>query len=69
VDAASAKVLIIVFTSALGAGYFVYGRKESRAWFLLSGAALCVYPYLVSSLWATALLGVAIAAAPFFVED
>jgi hypothetical protein len=59
-----ATLLIIVFASVLGMAYFVYGKKASRASFLLAGAALCVYPYLVDSLWAVALIGIALAAAP-----
>ena len=68
-DAASAKLLVIIFASALGAAYFLYGKREHRASFLLDGAALCVYPYFVSSFWATALIGAALSAAPFFVDD
>ena len=68
-DAASAKILIIVFAGVLGTAYFVYGKRQSRASFLLAGAALCFYPYLVESLWATVLIGLALAAAPFFVDD
>ena len=64
----SATLLVIVFASVLGMAYFVYGKKEGRALFLLAGAALCIYPYLVDSLWATALIGLALAAAPFAFE-
>ena len=61
--------LVIVFASVLGTAYFVYGKRQSRVSFLLAGAALCVYPYLVSSLWATVLIGLALGAAPFVVDD
>ena len=63
-----ATLLVIVFASVLGMAYFVYGKKESRGSFLLAGAALCIYPYLVDSLWATTLIGLALAAAPFVLK-
>ena len=61
-------ILIAVFAGVLGTAYFVYGKKESRASFMLSGAALCVYPYFVDSPWASFLIGAALAAAPYFLD-
>jgi hypothetical protein len=61
-------ILLVVFAGVLGTAYFVYGKKEGKISFLLSGAALCIYPYFVESLWASALVGAALAAVPFFVE-
>ncbi len=48
-----------------GAGFvlFVYGKKQDRWPHLVAGLALMAYPYLVSSLQATLLIGVAIVAA------
>jgi hypothetical protein len=66
--ASTVVVLIVVFASVLGAAYFVYGKRASRASFLLAGAALCVYPYVVDSLWAMLLVGLALAAVPFVVD-
>jgi hypothetical protein len=63
-----ATLFVVILASALGAGYFVYGKRESRASFLLAGAALCIYPYLVDSLWANVVLGLTLAAAPFVVD-
>ena len=42
---------------------FVYGKKQDRWPHLVAGLALMAYPYLVSSLQATLLIGVAIVAA------
>jgi len=58
-------LFVVILASALGAAYFVYGKRDQRASFLLAGAALCVYPYLVDSFWASVLIGLALAAAPF----
>ncbi|MEO6236421.1 MAG: hypothetical protein ABIQ52_05435 [Vicinamibacterales bacterium] len=48
-----------------GAGFvlFVYGKKQDRWPHLVAGLALMAYPYLVSSLQATLLIGAAIVAA------
>jgi len=64
----TASILLVVFTSLLGTAYFMYGKKEVRVSFLVSGAALCVYSYFVDSFWISLLIGAALAAAPFFFE-
>jgi len=33
----------------VGLGFFTYGRKQQNLSALATGAALCVYPYFVSS--------------------
>jgi len=45
--------------SLIGMAVFVYGRKQRRAVPLVSGIALMVYPYFVSS--ALALVGIGVA--------
>ena len=39
-----------LFIGLVGMALFIYGKKESNLRFLAAGAALCVYPYFVSSL-------------------
>lgn len=63
-----ATLLVILLASALGTGYFVYGKKQGRAAPMLAGAALCVYPYLFDSFWALVLVGLGIALVPFVVD-
>jgi len=63
-----AILLVILVASALGSGYFLYGKKQGRAAPMLAGAALCVYPYFVESLWALVLIGLGLALAPFVVD-
>ena len=63
---ASGTILVGIFAGVLGTAYFVYGKREGRIPFLLAGAALCIYPYFVPTLWGSVLLGLALAAAPFF---
>jgi hypothetical protein len=49
--------VVSIVVSALGAGLFVYGRKEGRWPHLVAGVLLCVYPYFVASAWMTAAIG------------
>jgi len=57
-----------VLTGALGAGYFVYGKKTHRPVPLVAGILLCVYPYFISSLFWLILVGVVLAVVPFFIR-
>jgi hypothetical protein len=62
------QLFIGLIAGAIGVAYFVYGKKESRFTPMLSGVALCVYPYLVSSVQWLCIIGVILMAAPFFVD-
>ncbi len=53
---------------ALGTGYFIYGKKTSKAAFLLCGIGLVVLPMFVSSAMYNALIGIALSVIPFKVE-
>lgn len=50
--------------STIGAGYFLYARKERSSFHLLVGVFLIAYPYFVSSLALMILLGVAASVLP-----
>ena len=62
------QLFIGLVAGAIGVAYFVYGKKQSRFMPMLSGVALCVYPYLVSSVLWLCLIGAILLAAPFFVD-
>ena len=55
----------LIFGS-VGMGYLIYGRKQKHVIALMSGAALCVLPYLVSDILFLTLMGVGVMAVPFF---
>jgi hypothetical protein len=55
----------LVFSS-IGAGYFIYGRKQGRILPLVCGLLLMLYPYLVGNAWAMIAIGVALMAIPYF---
>ena len=53
---------------SIGLGYFIYGRKQSRAVPLVCGLALIVYPYFVSNITLLVGIGVLLAAIPYFLR-
>ncbi len=64
----SATLLWGLLFSSIGMGFFIYGRKQTRAVPLVCGIVLMVYPYFVSStLWLVA-IGVLLCAIPYFVR-
>lgn len=61
----STLLLGLVF-SAIGAGFFMYGRKQQRPVPLVCGLVLMVYPYFVSSNALLVAIGLALIATPYF---
>ena len=65
----SASMLFVgILAGTIGLSYFIYGKRQERISFLAAGVGLCVYPYLVSGLALQILVGVGLAAAPFFID-
>jgi hypothetical protein len=57
-----------ILTGAVGTGYFMYGKRQTKFAPLLAGMALCVYPYFVDSTLWLIVIGAALMAAPFVVD-
>ena len=53
---------------SIGIGYFVYGKKQRRGVPLACGLGLMVFPYFVSNTILLVVIGVALAAVPYFVR-
>jgi len=65
----SASTLFVgILAGAIGVSYFIYGKKQERIVFLAAGVGLCVYPYLVEGLVLQILIGLGLAAVPFFID-
>jgi hypothetical protein len=65
----SASTLFVgILAGVLGLSYFIYGKRQERIGFLAAGVGLCVYPYLVDGLAPQILIGLGLAAAPFFID-
>jgi hypothetical protein len=57
-----------ILFGAVGLGFFVYGKRQKAPIPLLSGLMLMVFPYFVSNIYLTVLIGVALIALPYFVR-
>jgi hypothetical protein len=55
-------LFLSLITSGIGFVLFVYGKKQGRAPQLAGGIALMVYPYFVSTITMTIVIGTAIGA-------
>jgi len=65
----SASTLFVgILAGVIGLSYFIYGKKQERIGFLAAGVGLCVYPYLVEGLVLQILIGLGLAAVPFFID-
>jgi hypothetical protein len=51
---------------SIGAGFFVYGKKQGKPVPLLCGIALAIFPYFVSNLLALVAVGALLCAIPYF---
>ena len=58
-----ATLFLALFISAVGVGFFVYGKKQQRAPHLVVGIILIGYTYFVSSVGIMLAIGAAILAA------
>ena len=52
--------------SAIGVGFFVYGKKQAAFVPLLCGLALMIFPFFVSNTYALVAVGVVLIAIPYF---
>ena len=62
------SLAIGIFTGAIGMGYFIYGKRQTRFAPLLAGMALCVYPYFVDSILWLIVIGAALMVLPFLTD-
>lgn len=63
-----AYMMWTILFSALGFGYFQYGRKQGRSVPLISGIVLMIYPYFIPNIYAMVAIGCVITALPYFVR-
>ncbi len=67
-DSSSTSLFLTMIWGALGTGYFIYGKKQSRFTFLICGVGLMVFPFFISNLTATIILGILMTFAPFKID-
>ena len=59
------QLMLGIMASSIGTGYFVYGKRQQRFMAIVSGIALCSYPYFVSNIYLFIVLSVLLIALPF----
>jgi len=64
----AATLLWGLLFSSIGMGFFVYGKKQTRAVPLICGIVLMIYPYFVSSTAWLVVIGAVLCAIPYFVR-
>jgi hypothetical protein len=61
-------LFVSMIAGVFGVAYFVYGKKQAKLTPMLSGVALCIYPYLIDSVVWMIVIGVVLLAAPFVID-
>lgn len=65
----TASLMWNLLFGAVGAGYFMYGKKQQSTTPLLCGIGLMVFPYFVSNTILLVLIGAALMAIPYFYRE
>ena len=65
----TAWMLWVVFFSAAGLGFLVYGRRQRAVIPLVCGLVLMVFPYFISSLVVLVIVGALLMLLPWYMQD
>jgi hypothetical protein len=57
-----------ILAGAVGAGYLIYGKRQSKFVPMTAGILLCVYPYFTDNVVWLSIIGVLLMAAPFLID-
>ncbi|MDP4267644.1 MAG: hypothetical protein Q8880_09455 [Bacteroidota bacterium] len=58
------SIFLGMIISTIGLAYFIYGKKAEEFTYLIAGIVLMVYPYLISNVVWTVILGIVFCAVP-----
>ncbi|HEB73142.1 MAG TPA: hypothetical protein ENI77_11075 [Nitrospirae bacterium] len=64
----TSTIMWAMLFGAVGVGFILYGRKQRAAMPLMSGVALCLFPYFISNVYLLVITGAALMALPYFVR-
>jgi hypothetical protein len=64
----TAALLWGVLFSAIGLGFFVYGRKQNAVVPFVCGILLMVFPYFISNSYMIVGIGIVLMAIPYFIR-
>ncbi|HOY66232.1 MAG TPA: hypothetical protein PLP29_05035 [Candidatus Ozemobacteraceae bacterium] len=62
------SMMLSMIWGSIGVGYFIYGKKQAKALFLLCGIGLSVFPLFVSGTVLSIVLGMGLCILPFKVD-
>ena len=62
----TAMILWGFIIGMIGMGYFIYGKKVSNFYVLISGIAMMIYPYVISNIFISIAVGIALIILPFY---
>ena len=62
------SLVVGIIAGAIGAGYFIYGKRQQKFVPMISGVLLCVYPYFTDNLAWLLVVGALLIAAPFVID-
>jgi hypothetical protein len=62
------SLIVGIIAGAVGAGYFVYGKRQTKVAPMLAGVLLRIYPYLTDNLFWLCVIGILLLVAPFLVD-
>jgi hypothetical protein len=68
-DMSTSSLLIGVVTSAIGTGYFIYGKKQSRYVAIIAGVGLIVVPFFIQNTLGMVAACAALIAAPWLIRE
>lgn len=58
-------LFVAIIMGAIGTGYFIYGKRQGELVPMITGVALCIYPYFVSNVVVSLLVGAILLVVPF----
>ena len=62
----TAMILWGFIIGMIGIVYFIYGKKVSNFYVLISGIAMMIYPYFISNIFISIAVGIALIILPFY---
>jgi hypothetical protein len=62
-------LLFGVLFGAIGSGYLLYAKRQYDGLYAITGFALMIFPYFVSNVIATLIVGALLCAAPFAIRQ
>ena len=57
-----------IFFGSVGMWYFIYGKKDRKIIPLFSGIIMMIYPYFVTNIYYSVLIGIFLMILPFFIK-